>query len=150
MFNAVVFSATLLLCTIAILKTIKKEARKTMAKLDVITKNVAATRTAEAAAVVLLTSLKAELDAAIAASAAGDDGAALQSLSDSLATGSADLAAAVVANTPAAATSGSGATSNTGTPAPADLPDGHPLKPAADPAVPAEPTGAAAGDPVQS
>jgi hypothetical protein len=67
------------------------------------------------------------------------DPAELQALADELHSDNTDFAALVMANTTAAP---GGATSQTGTPAPADLPDGHPLKPVdVAPAVPVADTG---------
>lgn len=63
---------------------------------------VAAMKDAEASAAALLGGLKAKLDAAIAQLPNADDKARLQAISDSLDAQTADLAAAVVANTPAA------------------------------------------------
>ena len=65
---------------------------------DLITK-VTALKTVQDSAIALLQGLKAQLDAAIAAL---PNQTQLQSLSDSLDTDTADMAAAVVANTPAA------------------------------------------------
>lgn len=70
-------------------------------QLDALTAAVAANTTAADSAITLLAGLKTQLDAAIAANAAGD-GTALQALSDSLTAESTKLAAAVTANTPAA------------------------------------------------
>jgi hypothetical protein len=71
-------------------------------QLDALTAAVAADATVEASAITLISGLKAQLDTAIAMSG-NDDGAALQALSDSLGSASTKLAAAVTANTPAAA-----------------------------------------------
>lgn len=71
-------------------------------QLDTIKQDVTANTTVTGSAVALLTSLKSELDAAIAAQANGDDGAALAALSTSLESNTSALAAAVAANTPAA------------------------------------------------
>ncbi len=68
-------------------------------QLDKLTAEVANNTSVEQSAVALLKNLKTELDAAIA-SAPTDDGAALQALSDTLGANDADLAAAVLANTP--------------------------------------------------
>jgi hypothetical protein len=65
-------------------------------ELDDLTSKVSETLTVEQSAVELLTGLKAKLDAA------GTDPTKLKSLSDSLATGKDALAAAIIANTPAA------------------------------------------------
>lgn len=70
------------------------------ADLDALTQQVTDIGTVEKAAVTLLQGLKAKLDAAIASSGT-DDGAALQALSAQLGTSKDDLAAAIVANTPA-------------------------------------------------
>lgn len=72
-------------------------------QLDTIKQDVTANTTVTGSAVTLLTSLKSELDAAIAAQANGDDGAALSALSTSLEANTSALAAAVAANTPAVA-----------------------------------------------
>ena len=69
----------------------------TIAVDDLITK-VTALRTVEDSAIALLQGLKAQLDAAIAGL---PDQTKLQALSDALDKDDADLAAAVVANTPA-------------------------------------------------
>lgn len=116
-------------------RLIQHEARKTMTALADITSEVANVKSVELSAITLLQSLKARLDAAIA-SQADDDGEALEQLSADLAASSTALAAAVAQNTPADPTGGSGAksfdgsvaTAQTGSPAPADLPDGHPFK----------------------
>jgi hypothetical protein len=87
---------------------IKEELKAMTKQLDALTAAVAANTTASESAITLLTGLKTQLDAAIAAST-DDDGDALQALSDSLGSESAKLAAAVTANTPdaiAAAASG--------------------------------------------
>jgi hypothetical protein len=68
-------------------------------ELDNLTKQVEDSITVEEGAIVLITGLKTELDAAIATGS----GAALQALSDKLGAEKDKLAAAVVANTPAAA-----------------------------------------------
>lgn len=95
-----------------------------MAKLDNLTANVTENSSAVASAVTLLGNLKSELDAAIAAD---DDGVALQALSDTLGASTRSLAAAVVANTPAAASGAAdGATSSAhpdNAPPPATQPD---------------------------
>jgi hypothetical protein len=67
-----------------------------------LTAKVAANTDAEASTVTLLTTIKGELDAAIAALPTAADTAALQALSDQIGANTAGLAAAVVANTPAA------------------------------------------------
>lgn len=64
--------------------------------LETLTQAVQADTDAENAAITLLQGLKAQLDAA------GTDGAKLKALSDQIGTNAAQLAAAVVANTPAA------------------------------------------------
>ncbi len=69
-----------------------------MAELDDLKTAVQKNTDVEESAIVLLNGLKSKLDAAIAAG----DPAALKALSDSLGTESDKLAAAVVANTPAA------------------------------------------------
>ena len=68
-------------------------------ELDNLTAEVAQVVTVEQSAITLLEGLKAKLDAAIAAAAAGDTGA-LPALSASLEASKSALAAAVVANTP--------------------------------------------------
>lgn len=67
-------------------------------ELQALKDQVAASITVEESAIALITGLKTELDAAIAA----NDPAALQALSDSLGAEKDKLAAAVTANTPAA------------------------------------------------
>ena len=67
-----------------------------------LTANVAAETAADTAAEKLLAGLKTELDAAIAAQPETVDTTQLQALSDAIGTNSTALAAAVVANTPAA------------------------------------------------
>lgn len=69
--------------------------------VDALTAQVQENADAEQSAITLLGNLKTELDAAIA-SQPTDDGAALQSLTTKLGTSQAALAAAIVANTPAA------------------------------------------------
>jgi predicted alpha/beta hydrolase len=73
-----------------------------MAAIDDLTTQVSAQVTVEQSAITLLNGLKAKLDAAIAAQQAGDDSAELKSLSATLGASASGLAAAVVANTPAA------------------------------------------------
>jgi len=68
------------------------------AELDTLTAEVAHNTDVEQAAVALLQGLKAQLDAA------GTDPVALKALSDQLGANDAALAAAIVANTPAAPT----------------------------------------------
>ena len=70
--------------------------------LDTLTAEVAQVKTVAAAATAALTGLKSQLDAAIAASKAGDNHAALDALSADLATSITPLAAAIPANTDAA------------------------------------------------
>jgi hypothetical protein len=67
-----------------------------MSTLDTLTAEVANNTSVEQSAVTLLGNLKAELDAA------GTDPVALKALSDQLAANDTALAAAIVANTPAA------------------------------------------------
>jgi hypothetical protein len=71
-------------------------------QLDALTAQVAASNSVAASAITLLNGLSAQLAAAIAAQPQ-DDGAALAALSLSLSTETTSLAAAVSANTPAAA-----------------------------------------------
>ena len=97
--------------------------------------DVAAERSASQAAIVLLQGLKTQLDAAIAANANGDDGAALADLSASLEDNTSGIAAAVVANTPAA-TDGSAPAAS-----PAAAPVASGLPPAADGASDLSPLG---------
>lgn len=66
-------------------------------ELETLQASVTASGDATDSAVILLTGLKAALDAAIASG----NPAALQALSDSLGTNTAELAAAILANTPA-------------------------------------------------
>ena len=73
-------------------------------ELEALTAQVATNNTEIGSAITLLQGLKAALDAAIAAQQAGDNGAALAALSASLGTKDAELAAAIIANTPAAPT----------------------------------------------
>jgi hypothetical protein len=75
---------------------------KTMTALTDLQARVAANTTVVASAVTLIQGLKASLDAAIAANAGGDNGAALAELSASLDSTDTALAAAITANTPAA------------------------------------------------
>jgi len=70
-------------------------------QLDTLTAQVATNKDGIASAITLLGNIKTALDAAIASNP-NDDGAALQALSDSLGADDQALAAAVVANTPAA------------------------------------------------
>lgn len=79
-----------------LLHTVIKNQTKEMADLTALQASVANTATVEQSAIVLLQGLKAQLDAA------GTDPVALAALSASLDSGANDLAAAVVANTPAA------------------------------------------------
>jgi len=72
--------------------------KKSGPEFDSLKSEVERDTSVKGSAVTLLNGLKQALDAAIAS----NDPAALQALSDSLATSSNDLAAAVVANTPAA------------------------------------------------
>ena len=73
----------------------------TSPELDALTASVTRTTDVEASAVQLLQGLKTALDAAIAANTAGDP-TKLAALSASLGTGADSLAAAIIANTPAA------------------------------------------------
>lgn len=73
-----------------------------MSALDDLAAKVSANTDVVQSAITLLGTLKTELDAAIA-SAPDDDGEALQALSDKLGSDDSALAAAVAANTPAAA-----------------------------------------------
>lgn len=75
---------------------------KVTQQLDALAAQVAANTTVVQSAIVLINGLKTSLDAAIAAQADGDNGAALQALSDQLAATDSALANAVAANTPAA------------------------------------------------
>ena len=79
-----------------ILDAINQLGIKMANELDELTIKVAETKTVTESAIVLLQGLKAKLDAA------GTNPIALKALSDSLATTDAAIAAAVVANTPAA------------------------------------------------
>lgn len=78
------------------LNRLSDKVNKMAGTLDEITANVARVTDAEKAAVVLLKGLKDKLDAA------GSDPVALKALSDTLGADADELAAAVVANTPAA------------------------------------------------
>lgn len=80
----------------AALATLDRKVTTMAASLDTITATVKRTEDAEDAAIVLLQGLKAALDAA------GTDPVALKALSDELGAKTDALAAAVVANTPAA------------------------------------------------
>lgn len=80
----------------------KKTFKKMSKQLDTLTADVAQETTVVKSAVTLIGNLKTELDAAIAAQANGDDGAALAALSTTLEGSATDLAAAIAANTPAA------------------------------------------------
>ena len=82
----------------AILHALKEGFSKMASELDALRAAVQKNTDTEESAIVLLKGLKDKLDAAIAAG----DPAALQALSDSLGTETDKLAAAVVANTPAA------------------------------------------------
>ena len=97
-----------------------------MAKLDGLRAQIAQLKTVETSAVALLVGLKEKLDAAIAAD---DDGQALDELSAELGATTADLAAAVSANTPAQPpTPAAGAATSNTAPTPTDqLPPDHPL-----------------------
>jgi len=79
-----------------------KKYNKMQENLDSLKAQVTETKTVMASAVVLLGGLKKRLDDALTELENGDDGAALDELSKDLGTGTDDLAAAVVANTPAA------------------------------------------------
>ena len=81
-----------------ILTAILKLEKHMSAELDDLTAKVTASGDATDAAVILLTGLKAALDAAIASG----NPAALTALSASLGTNTDELAAAIIANTPAA------------------------------------------------
>lgn len=76
---------------------------KEMTALTDLQTQVASNTSVIKSAETLLSGLAAALAAAIAAQQGGDDGAALQALQAQLSTDDAGLAAAVVANTPAAA-----------------------------------------------
>lgn len=78
------------------------DTEKEMTGLTDLQAQVAANTTVEQSAVTLIQGLKTQLDAAIAASQNGDD-SQLEALSTQLATDDAALAAAITANTPAAA-----------------------------------------------
>lgn len=93
------------------------ELKNVSQQLDTLTSDVASNGTVEQSAVTLLQGLKTELDAAIAAQANGDDGAALTSLSTSLEAQTAALAAAVTANTPAAPATPGAPSATAGSPA---------------------------------
>jgi len=112
-------------------RAITREAHIMSTKLDQLRADVAANRSVTESAIALLQGLKQKLDEAIVSD---DSDAALQELSDSLESETAKLAQAVSANTPTVASVGE-ATAQTASPAPEDLPDGHPFKPA-----PEEPT----------
>lgn len=79
------------------LRNILNQLEDIMAAIDTLTTEVSETRTVMESAKVLIIGLKQKLDDAIASG----NPARLQELSDSLDTGANDLAAAVVANTPA-------------------------------------------------
>ncbi len=83
------------------LDRIEGKVNQTMLDLKKITADVAALTTAEGSAIALLTSLKAAVDA-IPPSTDPATQAALDDLSSQIEKGTGDLAAAVVANTPAA------------------------------------------------
>lgn len=78
-------------------------------QLDNLTKAVTDLTTVAESAIGLINNLKTELDAAIAANAAGDDGVALDALSATLGAEKEKLAAAITANTPATPGSGESA-----------------------------------------
>lgn len=82
------------------LQHLYKEFHTMANELDQLKAAVAAEHTVTSSAVALLQGLKAKLDAAIAANAAGNP-ADLQALADSLAADTSALAQAVTANTPA-------------------------------------------------
>lgn len=90
----------------ALLNLILKGITTMSAQLDALTAQVQQNTTVIDSAMTLIAGLKTELDKAIAAQAGGDDGAALQALSASLAASDQALAAAVTANTPVAAPAG--------------------------------------------
>lgn len=79
-----------------LLQLILRKVNHMSAQLDILTAEVAATKTVAQSAIVLIQGLKAQLDAA------GTDPVALKALSDSLADTDKQLADAVTANTPAA------------------------------------------------
>lgn len=82
------------------LNDIKQEVHTMAGELDTLTKQVASSITIQDSAIQLLQGLKASLDAAIAALNSGDNGAALLTLSQNLATEQGKMAAAIAANTP--------------------------------------------------
>ena len=93
---------TLIIATILITFFINNYKQKKMGqKLDTLTAQVAETKTVIGSAVTLIGGLKTRLDAAISAQQNGDDGAALDALSNDLAANTDTLAAAITANTPA-------------------------------------------------
>ena len=79
-----------------------KKTKKMSVQLDNLTKSVNDLIAVDESAIALLGNLKTELDAAIEAQKSGDDGAALQALSDTLNAEKEKIAASIVANTPAA------------------------------------------------
>ncbi len=83
----------------ALIETLEK---KIMSNLDNITREVAETNTVIESAITLIAGLKTQLDAAIAAQQAGDDGVALDALAAQLDTNANRLAAAIAASTVAA------------------------------------------------
>ena len=108
------------------------EARKIMSALESLRAEVARTTSVAESAITLITGLKTALDAAITSPTSEAD---LLALSASLGEETSKLAAAVSANTPMPVPA-SQATSNTSTPAQADLPPDHPLAIPPTPAVP--------------
>lgn len=94
------------------------QTEREMTALTDLQTRVASNTTVIESAETLLSGLAAQLEAAIAAQKNGDDGAALQALQAQLSTDDAGLAAAVVANTPAAPP----APAPTPTPTPAPTP----------------------------
>lgn len=87
---------------LGLLLSIKQEENIMALDLTDLTARVSANTSAEASAATLLSSIKTELDTAIAALPTPADKVALQALSDQIGANTANLAAAVVANTPAA------------------------------------------------
>lgn len=95
-----------------------------MSKLDDLKNEVAAVKSTQLSAVTLLNGLSQRLKDAL--DSEDSDGAISDVIAD-LDASTVALASAVTANTPSIEMPV--ATSNTATTAPADLPDGHPLKP---------------------
>lgn len=84
---------------LSMLATVIQKENIMAGELDQLTKDVAAESTVDDSVIALLTGIKAQLDAAIASG----NPAALTALSTSLQASQAKMAAAIVANTPAAA-----------------------------------------------